>query len=196
MGHLSVKHGAPSHPASPERSARADYCYLPLSVFCGRDLLAAKLRRADRDSADGAVEEVARIVARIRTRWPRTRIMLRADSGFAREDLMAWCEANGVDFVFGLARNERLRAGNRKEPAYRQARAPVQELHVGDAPQLEPQAPGRGQGRGDAGEANPRFIVTSLACTAAVPSACPAAQDWGHAAVRLAVATNARASPS
>src|SRR6266704_3414663 len=83
------------------------YCYLPLYVFCGRHLLVAKLRRADLDAAAGAVEEVARLVARIRARWPRTRILLRADSGFAREDLMAWCEANGVDFLFGLAQNER-----------------------------------------------------------------------------------------
>src|SRR6266700_2222866 len=62
----------------------------------------------NRESPHGAVEEVARLVARIRARWPRTRILLRADSGFAREDLMAWCEANGVDFLFGLAQNERL----------------------------------------------------------------------------------------
>src|SRR6266446_5884327 len=84
------------------------YCYLPLYVFCGRHLLVAKLRSADMDAAAGAVEEVARVIARIRARWPRTRILLRADSGFAREDLMAWCEGNGVDFLFGLARNERL----------------------------------------------------------------------------------------
>src|SRR6516162_5004523 len=84
------------------------YCYLPLYMFCGRHLLVAKLRRASLDAADGAVEEVARVVARIRARWPTTRIMLRADSGFAREDLMAWCEANGVDFLFGRAKNERL----------------------------------------------------------------------------------------
>src|SRR5437660_8555275 len=84
------------------------YCYLPLYVFCGRHLLVAKLRRADLDAAAGAVEEVARVIARIRARWPRTRILLRADSGFAREDLMAWCEANCVDFLFGLAGNVRL----------------------------------------------------------------------------------------
>ncbi len=84
------------------------YCYLPLYVFCGRHLLAAKLRRASVDAADGSVQEVARIVAQIRARWPRTRILLRADSGFAREELMAWCEANGVDYLFGLAKNDRL----------------------------------------------------------------------------------------
>ncbi len=84
------------------------HCYLPLYVFCGRHLLAAKLRRADIDASAGAVEEIARIVGRIRARWPRVRILLRADSGFAREALMAWCERNRVDFVFGLARNPRL----------------------------------------------------------------------------------------
>jgi hypothetical protein len=84
------------------------YCYLPLYVFCGRHLLLAKLRRADMDATAGAIEEVARVVARIRACWPRTRILLRADADFARNELMAWCEANGVDFLFGLARNERL----------------------------------------------------------------------------------------
>jgi hypothetical protein len=84
------------------------YCYLPLYVFCGRHLLAAKLRRSNIDASAGAVEEVERIVEQIRARWPRVTILLRADSGFARDELMAWCEANGVDYVFGLARNGRL----------------------------------------------------------------------------------------
>jgi hypothetical protein len=84
------------------------YCYLPLYVFCGRHLLAAKLRRSNIDGAAGAVEEVERIVARIRAAWPRVRILLRADSGFARDALMAWCEASRVDYLFGLARNDRL----------------------------------------------------------------------------------------
>jgi len=78
------------------------YCYLPLYVFCGRHLLAARLRRSNLDGSAGAVEEIARIVARIRLRWPKTRILLRGDSGFAREALMPWCEANRVDFLFGL----------------------------------------------------------------------------------------------
>ena len=84
------------------------YCYLPLYVFCGRHLLAAQLRRANIDAAAGAKDEVARLVAHIRRRWPKVRILLRADSGFAREELMAWCEANSVDYLFGLARNRRL----------------------------------------------------------------------------------------
>jgi Transposase DDE domain group 1 len=84
------------------------YCYLPLYVFCGRHLLAAKLRRSNIDASAGAMAEVARIVGQIRARWPGVKILLRADSGFARDELMTWCEANGVDYVFGLARNERL----------------------------------------------------------------------------------------
>ena len=84
------------------------YCYLPLYAFCGPHLLAAKLRRSNIDASAGARDEVARIVAHIRRRWPRVKVLLRADSGFAREDLMSWCEANRVDYVFGLARNSRL----------------------------------------------------------------------------------------
>jgi Transposase DDE domain group 1 len=84
------------------------YCYLPLYIFAGRHLLAAKLRGADKDAADGAKDEIARIVTQIRERWPDVRIILRADSGFARDELMAWCEDNGVDYIIGLARNVRL----------------------------------------------------------------------------------------
>jgi hypothetical protein len=79
-------------------------------VFCGRHLLAAKLRRSNIDASAGAALEIARIVRQIRSRWPRVKILLRADSGFARDGLMSWCEANRVDFVFGLARNARLEA--------------------------------------------------------------------------------------
>jgi hypothetical protein len=84
------------------------YCYLPLYVFCGRHLLAAKLRRSNIDASAGAITEIERIVGQIRARWPRVKILLRADSGFARDELMTWCETNGVDYVFGLARNDRL----------------------------------------------------------------------------------------
>ena len=92
---------------------------MPLYIFCGLHLLAAKLRRADIDGSAGAVEETARIVAQIRVRWPEVRIVLRADSGFAREALMSWCEANGVGYLFGLAKNERLAAEISTELAQR-----------------------------------------------------------------------------
>jgi hypothetical protein len=86
------------------------YCYLPLYIFAGDQLLCARLRPANQDASAGAVEEVSRIVAQLRARWPKVKIVLRADSGFCREALMAWCEKaeNKVDYVFGLARNQRL----------------------------------------------------------------------------------------
>jgi hypothetical protein len=84
------------------------YCYLPLYIFDGRHLLVAKLRQADIDASAGAREEIARIVAYLRQAWPGVEIWLRADSGFARDDLMSWCEENRVEYVFGLARNKRL----------------------------------------------------------------------------------------
>ena len=84
------------------------YCYLPLYIFCGRHLLCAKLRTADIDGSAGAQEELERIVVQIRAQWPSTRIVLRADSHFAREALMSWCETNGIHYVFGLAKNARL----------------------------------------------------------------------------------------
>src|SRR5260370_2154360 len=80
------------------------YCYLPLYVFCGRHLLAAKLRRSNIDGSAGAVEEVGRIVAQIRARWPEVRIVLRADPGFAREALMAWCQESPLHYPFALPR--------------------------------------------------------------------------------------------
>jgi Transposase DDE domain group 1 len=84
------------------------YCYLPLYIFDGRHLLVAKLRQANIDASAGAKGEIARIVAYLRKAWPDVEICLRADSGFARDELMSWCEENRVDYVFGLARNKRL----------------------------------------------------------------------------------------
>jgi len=146
------------------------YCYLPLYVFCGDHLLCAKLRRANIDASAGAVEEMARIVAQIRQRWPKTRILLRADSGFAREALMAWCEQNHVDYLFGLARNARLV----KEIAAELAAARTEaEAHGQPARRfkdflwstLESWSRRRrvvAKAEWTQGEANPRFVVTSL----------------------------------
>jgi Transposase DDE domain group 1 len=146
------------------------YCYLPLYIVCGRHLLAAKLRRSNADAAAGAVDEVARIVAQIRRRWPRTRILLRGDSGFCRDALMAWCEANRVDYVFGLARNDRL------EQALTSAviTATIESLRTGRAARCfkdfsyatrdswSRERRVIGKAEVTAGEANPRFVVTSL----------------------------------
>jgi hypothetical protein len=103
----------PLHGHQPERFFHGyydHYCYLPLYIFAGDHLLCARLRAANQDAAAGSLEEVRRIVAQLRARWPEVKIVLRADSGFCREELMAWCEKeeSKVDYVFGLARNQRL----------------------------------------------------------------------------------------
>jgi hypothetical protein len=84
------------------------YCYLPLYIFSGNHLLCAKLRVSNIDPSEGVVEELQRIIGRIRDKWPEVRIIVRGDSGFCREEVMSWCEGNGVDYVFGIARNNRL----------------------------------------------------------------------------------------
>jgi len=86
------------------------YCYLPLYIFCDEHLLCARLRKADQDGAAGTVDELSRIVERIRLSWPRTRIIVRGDGGFCREDLMAWCETHSVDYILGMPKNSRLKA--------------------------------------------------------------------------------------
>src|ERR1700680_997594 len=85
------------------------YCYLPLYIFCGDHLLCARLRPSNQDASAGSIPELERIVRQIRAQWPKVRIILRADSGFCREELMAWCESRRLDYVLGFARNQRLR---------------------------------------------------------------------------------------
>jgi hypothetical protein len=146
------------------------YCYLPLYVFCGRHLLAAKLRPANIDAAAGAVEQIARIVTQIRARWPHTRIILRADSGFAREALMGWCEANAVDYIFGLARNARLKdtiaaeLGEAQQES-QQTDKPARRFKDFTWSTLKSWSRERrviAKAEWTRGEANPRFIVTTL----------------------------------
>jgi Transposase DDE domain group 1 len=146
------------------------YCYLPLFVFWGRHLLAAKLRPANIDAAAGSVAEVARIVAQIRERWPRTRIVVRADSGFCRDALMSWCEANDVHFVLGLARNERLVAeiaGELREAqtaadATGRAARVFKDFSWSTLDSWSSRRRVVAKAEWTHGEANPRFIVTSL----------------------------------
>jgi hypothetical protein len=154
------------------------YCYLPLYIFCGAHLLCALLRSSDRDASAGAVTEVERIVEQIRSRWPEVQILLRADSGFAREELMAWCEQHGVDYLFGLARNTRLQRALGGELA--QARKQFEQS--GEAARIFRDFSYRtrkswscqrrvvGKAEHLAKGANPRFIVTSLS-----PESWPAA---------------------
>jgi hypothetical protein len=153
------------------------YCYLPLYVFCGRDLLVAKLRPANLDASAGAREVAERIVALIRARWPSSRIVLRADSGFAREALMGWCEASGVDYVFGLARNARLLGEIAAELAEAKAQAEASGAPARrfkdfpwttlDSWSRERRVVAKAEWLGT--KANPRFVVTSLAAERAGP---------------------------
>jgi hypothetical protein len=146
------------------------YCYLPLYIFCGEQLLRARLRRADQDGAAGTQEELERIIGRIRRRWPETRIMVRGDAGFCREDLMGWCGAHEVDYVLGLAKNDRLKAAIAAELAEARARyeATGQATRVfkdfcyqtRESWSRERRVIGKAEhlAKGE----NPRFVVTSL----------------------------------
>jgi Transposase DDE domain group 1 len=146
------------------------YCYLPLYIFCGDHLLAAKLRPANIDAAAGVVEEVARITGEIRAWWPDVRIIVRADSGFARETLMAWCEGNRVDFIIGLAKNARLvrvigaelmAAKQESQQTGRPARR-FADLLWSTRKSWSRRRRVIGKAEWTQAEANPRFVVTSL----------------------------------
>lgn len=146
------------------------YCYLPLYIFCGEFALCARLRRSNIDASEGSLEEVIRIIEQIRKRWPTVRITLRADSGFARDDLMSWCEENEVHFVFGLAKNRRLNDG--LADALEEARvesekigAPVrrfQEITYRTRNSWSRSRRVVGKAEHLVDKSNPRFIVTSI----------------------------------
>ena len=131
----------------------------------------AKLRPSNQDAAAGAVEELARVVAQIRTRWPAVEIWIRADSGFAREALMTWCEAKGVEYVLGLARNARLQraiggdlheAKQRCEASGEAVRSFV-ELDYRTKKTWRRTRRVVAKAEALPGKATPRFVVTSLA---------------------------------
>jgi Transposase DDE domain group 1 len=146
------------------------YCYLPLYIFCGRHLLAAKLRSSSVDGAHGACAEVARIVGQIRERWPNVSIVIRADSGFCRDELMTWCEENSVKYVLGLAGNSRLhrrilRESRKAKLKSKRTGKPERvfadfEYRTRDSWSAKRRVIGKAEWT--QGEANPRFIVTNV----------------------------------
>ena len=146
------------------------YCYLPLYIFCGPWLLAAKLRPSNVDAAAGAVEELARIVGQIRARWPGVEIWIRGDSGFARDAVMAWCEAHDVAYVLGLARNRRLtaaiggalQAARQQQEATGRAARVYRELRYRTRKTWSAERRVVAKAEQHPGKANPRFVVTSL----------------------------------
>jgi hypothetical protein len=150
------------------------YCYLPLYIFCGDHLLRARLRPANIDGSAGSLDELKVVVAQIRQRWPKTQIILRADSGFCRDELMSWCEAHGVDYVLGFARNDRLRA--MIQPEMQQAQA--EHERTGKAARVFTEFPYEtrdswsrarrvvAKAEQIEGKENPRYVVTSLSAEA------------------------------
>jgi hypothetical protein len=152
-----------------------NYCYLPLYIFCGDHVLCARLREANHDAAFGCLGEIKRIVMQLRAAWPQVKIILRGDSGFCRNELMSWSEANRVEFVFGMARNQRLR----KIIGAQMHEATGQWSRTGKPARVFAEFPYRTKktkkGGWDRerrvvakaehidGKENPRFIVTSLA---------------------------------
>jgi Transposase DDE domain group 1 len=137
-------------------------------------VLCARLREANHDAAFGSLPEIERIVAQIRVAWPEVKIILRGDSGFCRNELMSWCEGQGVDFVFGMARNQKLRKiiGAQMHEATQQWNRTGQPARV--FTEFAYQTKKTKQGGWDCerrvaakaehieGKENPRFVVTSL----------------------------------
>ncbi|HST79550.1 MAG TPA: IS1380 family transposase [Verrucomicrobiae bacterium] len=150
------------------------YCYLPLYVFCGEQVLCARLREANHDAAFGSRQEIERIVAQIRTAWPRVKIILRGDSGFCRNELMSWCENQGVEFVFGMARNQNLRKiiGAQMHEATQQWNQTGKPARVFSEFEYQTKKTKKGgwerrrrvaaKAEHIDGKENPRFVVTSL----------------------------------
>jgi hypothetical protein len=146
------------------------YCYLPLYIFCDEHLLCARLRPANQDGAAGTVDELAQIVERIRLNWPKARIIIRGDSGFCREDLMAWCEAHSVEYVLGVPKNSRLKAiiaeamaqARSQYEATEQAARVFRDFHYQTRTSWSCERRVIGKAEHLAKGGNPRFVVTTL----------------------------------
>jgi hypothetical protein len=147
------------------------YCYLPLYIFCGDHVLCARLRPSSVGPAVGSKKEVERIVKQIRQCWPAVRIILRGDSGFCVDELMSWCEQNGVDYVLGMARNQRLErliadalaeAREQFESTQQPARVFVEFEHETVSGSWSKKRRVVAKAEHIDGKSNPRFIVTSL----------------------------------
>lgn len=150
-----------------------NYCYLPLYIFCGEFVLCARLRQANIDASEGSVEELERIVGQIRKAWPDVKIVIRADSGFARESIMAWCESHAVDYVLGLAKNARLNRAlgqqlREAKKQYEQTGLPARVFRDFTYRTRKSWSRTRrvvGKAEHLSGGPNPRFVVTSIHAT-------------------------------
>jgi hypothetical protein len=148
-----------------------EYVYLPLYVFCGDELLVAKLRPGGVDACEGTTEVLAWLVPLVRERWPKVRIIVRGDSAFARDGIMTWCEDHAVDYVFGLAKNSRLKAELAAELALAKARSKrtkrsarvFKDFHYRTRETWSQERRVVGKAEHTLAGSNPRFVVTSLA---------------------------------
>ena len=147
------------------------YCYLPLYIFCGDHVLCARLRPSSIGPAVGSRKEVDRIVRQIRQRWPEVEIILRGDSGFCSDELLSWCEQNKVDYVVGMARNQRVEgliagplaeAKQQFEATQQPARIFVEFEHETLTGTWSKKRRVVAKAEYIDGKSNPRFIVTSL----------------------------------
>lgn len=147
------------------------YCYLPLYIFCGDHVLCARLRPSSIGPAVGSRKEVERIVKQVRRRWPEVEIILRGDSGFCADELLTWCENNGVHYVVGVARNQRLEkliegpsaeAKQQFEATQQPARVFVEFEHKTLKGMWNKDRRVVAKAEHINGKSNPRFIVTSL----------------------------------
>jgi hypothetical protein len=147
------------------------YCYLPLYIFCGDHVLCARLRPSSIGPAVGSRKEVERIVRQIRQRWPEVEIILRGDSGFCSDELLSWCEQNKVDYVVGMARNQRVEgliagplaeARQQFEATQQPARIFVEFEHETLTGTWSKKRRVVAKAEYIDGKSNPRFIVTSL----------------------------------
>jgi hypothetical protein len=181
------------------------YCYLPLFVFAGEHVLCARMRPSNIDASAGSCKEIERIVTRIRAAWPEVKIVLRGDSGFCREELMAWCEGHAVDYVFGMARNSLLekKVAEALQQAQRQfeetqlaARVFVEFEHETVSGTWSRRRRVVAKAEHIDGKSNPRFIVTSLhgEAWAAHEHVCPGDRKHGRKPRRVGAPLGERRS--
>jgi hypothetical protein len=149
------------------------YCFLPLYFFSEGHVLLSRLLPGNADQRKAALPELSRIVRQIRAKWPLTRLIIRGDSGFCSDEIMSWCEGNGVDYVLGLAKNSRLvkmltremRKAERRFIKTRETQRIFRDMSYKTRRSWSRRRRVVAKAEHMAGGANPRFVVTSLRST-------------------------------
>jgi hypothetical protein len=147
-----------------------DYCFMPLYVFGGDFLLAAKLRPSNIDAAKGTTEILEKLVLRIREHFPDVNIIFRGDSGFCRDDILSLCESLQISYVVGIPRNSRLTDVIHDQMAQVKKESKKEEKAVREFTRFEYQTKDSWENPRSIvakvehlpGKENPRFIVTNI----------------------------------